>query len=272
MKEHVEKDRLDNLLLALGEFDSREKAKAAIMAGIVFVNGNREDKAGSKFPVNADIVIKGKKNPYVSRGGYKLEKAIKEFDLELNDVVAMDVGASTGGFTDCMLQNGASKVFAVDVGTNQLAYKLRVDERVVCLEQTNAKNLDHSIITEPVSFVSIDVAFISLTKILTAVRGVMAEDGQITALIKPQFEAGKEQVGKKGIVRDPLVHREVIEKILLYSQSIGFEILGLTFSPIKGPAGNIEYLALMKKNDKEFPEFDLNTVVDVVNSAHDLLD
>lgn len=272
MKEHIGKDRLDNLLLATGEFESREKAKAAIMAGIVFVDGNREDKAGSKFAVNAKIEIKGKKNPYVSRGGYKLEKAIKEFNLDLNGVIAMDVGASTGGFTDCMLQNGAAKVFAVDVGTNQLAYKLRIDERVVCLEKTNAKNLDNTIITHPVSLVSIDVAFISLTKILQAVRGVMEPNGLIAALIKPQFEAGKEKVGKKGVVRDPAVHIEVIENVLLYSESIGLEIVGLTFSPIKGPEGNIEYLALMKKNEGNFDKFDMKLIADVVGAAHDLLD
>ena len=230
------KTRLDVLMVERGLAESREKAKAIIMSGNVFVDGQREDKAGASFPEKAVIEVKGSPLKYVSRGGLKLEKAMSHFDVELHDKVCMDVGSSTGGFTDCMLQNGAKKVFAVDVGNGQLAWKLRY----VTPEQ----------IGEPVEFASIDVAFISLTKVLEPVRELLCPGGEVVALIKPQFEAGREQVGKKGVVRDKSVHLEVIKKVLEYALSIGFSVLNLEFSPIKGPEGNIEYLAHLKKQEE----------------------
>ena len=242
------KTRLDVLLVSLGLAESREKAKAVIMAGNVFVDGQREDKAGSMFEDKARIEVRGHKLPYVSRGGLKLEKAVKSFSLSLEGKLCMDVGSSTGGFTDCMLQNGARKVYAVDVGTNQLAWKLRTDERVVCMEKTNIRYLLPEHIPEPPEFASIDVAFISLTKVLLPVRELLTEDGQVVALIKPQFEAGREKVGKKGVVREPEIHEEVIRKVIDYADYIGFDILDLDFSPVKGPEGNIEYLLYLRKN------------------------
>lgn len=245
------KVRLDVLLVSRGLAESREKAKAIIMSGNVFVAGQREDKAGTMFDEKAQIEVKGHTLKYVSRGGLKLEKAMSRFTLTLQDKVCMDVGSSTGGFTDCMLQNGARKVFAVDVGTNQLAWKLRIDERVVCMEQTNIRYVTPEDIGEPVAFASIDVAFISLTKVLLPVKGILGESGQVVALIKPQFEAGREKVGKKGVVREKSTHLEVIEKVLTYAYSIGFDILDLEYSPIKGPEGNIEYLAHLEKTERE---------------------
>ena len=236
------KERLDVLLVQRGFFTSRERAKASIMAGEVFVNNQREDKAGSTFGIYSAIEVKGAKMKYVSRGGYKLEKAINSFEISLEGKTCMDVGSSTGGFTDCMLQGGAVKVFAVDVGTNQLAYKLRVDERVVSMEKTNVRYLEASTLPSLVDFVSIDVAFISLTKILENVRTFMKDGAEIVCLIKPQFEAGREKVGNKGVVKDKKVHEEVICNVLTFACSCGFELLGLEFSPIKGPEGNIEYL------------------------------
>ena len=243
------KERLDVLLVKRNLAESREKAKAIIMSGNVFVEGQREDKAGSTFSDEVQIEIKGHTLPYVSRGGLKLEKAVANFDVTLQDKVCTDVGSSTGGFTDCMLQNGARKVFAIDVGRGQLAWKLRQDERVVCMEKTNIRYVTPEDLGEPIDFSSIDVSFISLTKVLLPIRNYLKEDGQIVALIKPQFEAGREKVGKKGVVREKSTHREVIELVLSYAVSIGFAVLNLDFSPIKGPEGNIEYLVHLQKVD-----------------------
>ena len=245
------KMRLDVLLVNRGLAESREKAKAVIMEGKVFVKGQREDKAGSMFDEAAPIEIHGQKLRYVSRGGLKLEKAVAHFDLKLEGKICMDVGSSTGGFTDCMLQNGAAKVYAVDVGTNQLDWKLRSDPRVVCMEKTNIRYLLPEQIEEPPAFASIDVAFISLTKVLRPVRELLTADGQVVALIKPQFEAGRVKVGKKGVVREKSTHLEVIRQVLAYAWSIGFDILALEFSPIKGPEGNIEYLAWLQKTERK---------------------
>ena len=245
------KMRLDVLLVNRGLAESREKAKAVIMEGKVFVKGQREDKAGSMFDEAAPIEIHGQKLRYVSRGGLKLEKAVAHFDLKLEGKICMDVGSSTGGFTDCMLQNGAAKVYAVDVGTNQLDWKLRSDPRVVCMEKTNIRYLLPEQIEEPPAFASIDVAFISLTKVLRPVRELLTADGQVVALIKPQFEAGREKVGKKGVVREKSTHLEVIRQVLAYAWSIGFDILALEFSPIKGPEGNLEYLAWLQKTERK---------------------
>lgn len=255
-----------------GLAESREKAKAIIMSGNVFVDGQREDKAGASFPEKAVIEVKGNPLKYVSRGGLKLEKAMSHFDVTLEGKVCMDVGASTGGFTDCMLQNGAVKVYAVDVGNGQLAWKLRQDERVVCMERTNIRYVTREQIEEPVEFASIDVAFISLTKVLEPVKHLLTENGQVVALIKPQFEAGREQVGKKGVVRDKAVHLEVIERIISYASGIGFGILNLEFSPIKGPEGNIEYLIHLQ-NYKEGTEPEHATVNPqaIVEQAHQAL-
>ena len=245
------KERLDVLLVKRNLADSREKAKAIIMSGIVFVDGQREDKAGSNFDEKQEIIVKGKTLKYVSRGGLKLEKAMKNFDIVLKDKVCMDVGASTGGFTDCMLQNGAKKVFAIDVGRGQLDWKLRQDPRVVCMEKTNIRYVTPEDIGEPVQFSSIDVSFISLTKVLLPIRNYLTDEGQIVALIKPQFEAGREKVGKKGVVREKSTHIEVIHKVIDYAMSIGFEVLNLEFSPIKGPEGNIEYLLYLQKHPED---------------------
>ncbi len=242
------KERLDVLLVQRGLAVSRGKAKAVIMAGSVLVNGQREDKAGTMVDEKAEITVKGSQLRYVSRGGLKLEKAMKSFGIALDGRVCMDVGASTGGFTDCMLQNGAVKVYSVDVGHGQLDWKLRNDERVVCMEKTNIRYVVPENIGEPPSFVSIDVSFISLTKVLGPVRELMTDKGEIVCLIKPQFEAGREKVGKKGVVRDPAVHEEVIRKVIEYAAPLGLEKAGLTYSPIKGPEGNIEYLLYLRKH------------------------
>ena len=244
------KERLDVLLVKRNLVESREKAKAIIMSGNVFVEGQREDKAGSTFDESVQIEVKGQKLPYVSRGGLKLEKAMANFDVHLQDKVCTDVGSSTGGFTDCMLQNGARKVFAIDVGHGQLAWKLRQDERVVCMEKTNIRYVTPEDLGEKIDFSSIDVSFISLTKVLLPIRNYLKDDGQIVALIKPQFEAGREKVGKKGVVREISTHYEVIEMVLSYAISIGFQVLALDFSPIKGPEGNIEYLVHLQKSEE----------------------
>lgn len=249
------KERLDVLLVKRNLAASREKAKAIIMTGNVFVNGQREDKAGSTFKEDALIEVKGNPMKYVSRGGYKLEKAIDLWQVPLQDKVCMDVGSSTGGFTDCMLQNGAQKVYAIDVGTNQLAWKLRQDERVISMEKTNIRYVTREDIADFIDFFSVDVAFISLKKVLEPVKALLTQEGQGVCLVKPQFEAGREKVGKKGVVRDPKVHREVLEQIMQYVLSIGFEILELSFSPIKGPEGNIEYLLYIQNTDR-IPEED----------------
>ena len=243
----MEKERLDVLLVNRGMVESREKAKAVIMTGNVFVNEQRDDKAGQKFPVDVYIEIRGKKLKFVSRGGYKLEKALQVFPITLTGLTCMDVGASTGGFTDCMLQNGAKFVYSIDVGTNQLAWKLRQDERVRSMEKTNIRYVTPEDVGEPVDFVSIDVAFISLTKVLEPIWHLMKDEAQMVCLIKPQFEAGREKVGKKGVVRDLAVHKEVMEHVISYAKSLGFVIKGLDFSPIRGPEGNIEYLLYIQK-------------------------
>ncbi len=248
---------MDILLVKQGYAASREKAKAVIMSGNVFVNGQREDKAGSLFDAQT-AVIRVKENPlkYVSRGGLKLEKALKEFPIDLRDQVCMDIGASTGGFTDCMLQNGAKKVYSVDVGHGQLAWKLRNDERVVCMERTNFRYLCREEIEDDLDFASVDVSFISLTKILIPARKLLKSGGEMVCLIKPQFEAGREKVGKKGVVRDAAVHKEVVSKIADYAALLEYEILGLTFSPVKGPEGNIEYLIYLRKGTEAAREWE----------------
>ena len=272
MAEKVEKERLDVLLVEMGLASSRELAKAYIMAGNVYVDGQKEDKAGTKVPVNADIEVKGGQMKYVSRGGYKLEKAINEFGVQLEGKICLDIGASTGGFTDCMLQNGASKVYAIDVGYGQFAWKLRQDERVVCLEKTNVRYVTHEQVPDEGDFASIDVSFISLTKVLPAVLGVLGPAGQLVCLIKPQFEAGREKVGKKGVVRDINVHREVIEMIVNYVRAQNLGILALDFSPIKGPEGNIEYLIYLDKSQTGMNEEEVTArLEEVVAQSHKIL-
>jgi len=263
------KERLDVLLINRKLAPSREKAKAIIMSGNVLVEGQREDKAGSMFADTVDIKIKENPLPYVSRGGLKLAKAIPGFGLNLADSICMDVGSSTGGFTDCMLQNKAQKVYAIDVGRGQLDWKLRQDERVVCMERTNIRYVTPEDTGELVDFASIDVSFISLTKVLLPVYNLLKDNGEVVCLIKPQFEAGREKVGKKGVVRDFKVHEEVILMVGLYAKSIGFKICDLDFSPIKGPEGNIEYLLYLKKEAKDMPdeEFEEN-IKAIVDKAH----
>lgn len=265
------KERLDVLLVQKGLAPSREKAKAMIMEGNVFVDNNREDKAGTMFDENANIEVRGNTLKYVSRGGLKLEKAMTHFGITLDDKICMDIGASTGGFTDCMLQNGAKKVYAVDVGYGQFAWKLRQDERVVCMEKTNIRYVTPEHIADALDFASVDVSFISLTKVLGPARELLTEQGEMVCLIKPQFEAGREKVGKKGVVRDKAVHEEVIEKVIDFAVEIGFEILNLEYSPIKGPEGNIEYLVYIRKSEtgKMDASVDIHAVVE---AAHGELD
>lgn len=265
------KERLDVMLVNRGMVESREKAKALIMAGEVFVDGQREDKAGSMFKEECRIELRGTPMKYVSRGGYKLEKMVELHGIRLEGKTCMDVGASTGGFTDCMLQNGAVKVYAVDVGHGQLDWKLRNDERVVCMEKTNIRYVTEEDIEDKLDFASIDVSFISLTKVLLPVRNLLKDKGQIVCLIKPQFEAGREKVGKKGVVRDKNVHKEVIHMVVEYATTIGFCPLALTFSPVKGPEGNIEYLLHLVKDDsvQKLPSFDVDSVVE---DSHRTLD
>jgi 23S rRNA (cytidine1920-2'-O)/16S rRNA (cytidine1409-2'-O)-methyltransferase len=268
------KERLDVLLVKGGFAESREKAKAIIMSGNVFVNNNREDKAGQTFDEKAIIEVRGNTLKYVSRGGLKLEKAMANFEVSIDGKICMDVGASTGGFTDCMLQNGAVKVYSIDVGHGQLAWKLRQDERVVCMEKTNIRYVTNEDIPDLIDFSSIDVSFISLTKVLGPVRNLLADNGQVVCLIKPQFEAGREKVGKKGVVRDKKVHIEVIEMVVEFAKSIGFNVLNLDFSPIKGPEGNIEYLLHIEKgeNADTINKTDLDLINKIVEKAHDTLD
>lgn len=245
------KERLDVMLVNQGYAPSREKAKAIIMSGNVYVNGQKEDKAGTAFdPAKITLEVRGHSMKYVSRGGLKLEKAMEQWKFVLDGCVCMDIGSSTGGFTDCMLQNGAAKVYAVDVGHGQLAWKLRNDERVVCMEQTNFRYLTRADIQDDLDFASVDVSFISLTKILIPARKLLKPGGQMVCLIKPQFEAGREKVGKNGVVRDPDTHATVIAKIVDFADSIGFEVLHLEHSPIKGPEGNIEYLVHIRKREE----------------------
>ena len=247
----MKKERLDVLMVQRNLAESREKAKALIMSGIVYVNGQKEDKAGTSFEETVQIEVRGSTLKYVSRGGLKLEKAMSRFGVQLAGKVCMDVGASTGGFTDCMLQNGAVKVYAVDVVHGQLAWKLRNDDRVICMEKTNIRYVTPEDIGDRIEFSSIDVSFISLTKVLGPVKQLLTDNGQVVCLIKPQFEAGREKVGKKGVVREKSVHLEVIEMVSDYARSIGFGILGLEFSPIKGPEGNIEYLLYLQNYPQE---------------------
>ena len=267
------KERLDVLLVKRNLAESREKAKAVIMSGIVYVDGQKEDKAGSMFDETANVEVRGTTLKYVSRGGLKLEKARTHFGVTLEGKICMDVGASTGGFTDCMLQNGAVKVYSVDVGHGQLAWKLRNDERVVCMEKTNIRYVTPEEIPDRIQFVSIDVSFISLTKVLGPVKALMEPDGEVVCLIKPQFEAGREKVGKKGVVREKSVHLEVIEMVASFAGSIGFEALHLEFSPIKGPEGNIEYL-LHLRNCTDGSTFANDTIgaSEIVEKAHETLD
>lgn len=265
------KERLDVLLVQKGLAPSREKAKTMIMEGNVFVDNQREDKAGTFFDPSVHIEIHGNTLRYVSRGGLKLEKAMAQFGITLDDKVCMDIGASTGGFTDCMLQNGAKKVYAVDVGYGQFAWKLRQDPRVVCMEKTNIRYVTPEDIGDALNFASVDVSFISLTKVLGPAKELLKDGGQMVCLIKPQFEAGKDKVGKKGVVRDPAVHKEVIERVILFAKSIGFGILHLDYSPIKGPEGNIEYLVHIVK-DAEAESQEVIDVEAVVAAAHGELD
>mgnify|MGYP002603785843 CR=1 FL=1 len=265
------KERLDVLLVKRGLAESREKAKAIIMSGIVYVEDQKEDKAGTTFDENAKIEVRGSTLKYVSRGGLKLEKAMTHFGVTLDQKVCMDVGASTGGFTDCMLQNGAVKVFSVDVGHGQLAWKLRNDPRVVCMEKTNIRYVTPEDIDDVLDFASVDVSFISLTKILEPARNLLRDGGQMVCLIKPQFEAGRENVGKKGVVRDKAVHLEVVERIVSFALEHGFSVLHLSYSPIKGPEGNIEYLVHIQKSETATKEESVDPVA-VVEAAHAELD
>ncbi len=267
------KERLDVLLVKRGLAPSREKAKTIIMSGIVFVDNQREDKAGTFFDEKVNIEVRGKTLKYVSRGGLKLEKAMENFGVELKDKICMDVGASTGGFTDCMLQNGAVKVYSVDVGHGQLAWKLLQDDRVVCMDRTNIRYVTKEDIDDVIAFASIDVSFISLTKVLLPVKNLLTEDGQIVCLIKPQFEAGRENVGKKGVVRDKKVHKQVIDTVMEFAKSIGFDLLNLDFSTVKGPEGNIEYLLYLQNTIKS--EGENRTEISsetVVENSHSTLD
>ena len=264
------KKRLDLLVYERGLTSSREKAKALIMAGEVYVENQKADKPGDLYPEEAKVLLRGGER-YVSRGGLKLEKAMSAFKLDLTGLICMDVGASTGGFTDCMLQNGAAKVYAVDVGYGQLAWQLRNDSRVVNLERTNARYLTAEQVPEMIEFFSVDVAFISLTLILPALRELLAEKGRGVCLIKPQFEAGREKVGKKGVVREQSTHREVIEKVVAFAQTHGFCVKGLTFSPVKGPEGNIEYLLWLQRTEGEVSPFEPDAPAQVVEQSHQAL-
>ena len=272
------KERLDVLLVKKGLAPSMEKAKAVIMAGSVYVDGQKEDKAGSVFDEeSAQIEVRGHALPYVSRGGLKLEKALKVFPITLTDKICMDIGASTGGFTDCMLQNGAAKVYSVDVGYGQLDWKLRQDDRVVCMEKTNFRYMTPEDIPDVLDFASVDVSFISLDKILTPAYALLKEQGEMVALIKPQFEAGREKVGKKGVVRDPKVHEEVISRIVRHADEVSFEVLDLSYSPIRGPEGNIEYLIHLRKNPErtvypDIPAVFEKKIKEIVEEAHQELE
>ena len=269
----MKKIRLDQLVFDKGLAESRERAKAYIMAGSVYVNGQKETKPGTSVAEDAAVEMRGETLPYVSRGGLKLQKAIDTYQISLKDRVCVDIGASTGGFTDCMLQNGAVKVYSVDVGHGQLAWKLRNDERVVCMEKTNIRYVTPEEIPDRIQFVSIDVSFISLTKVLGPVKALMEPDGEVVCLIKPQFEAGREKVGKKGVVREKSVHLEVIEMVASFAGSIGFEALHLEFSPIKGPEGNIEYLLYLRNcTDGSTFTNDAIGASGIVDKAHETLD
>lgn len=266
------KERLDVLVVQGGFTESREKAKTLIMSGNVFVNGQREDKPGSTFDSEKSVItVKENQLKYVSRGGLKLEKALKVFPLDINEKICMDIGASTGGFTDCMLMNGASKVYSIDVGYGQLAWKLRSDERVVCMEKTNFRYLTKADIPDDIGFASVDVSFISLSKILPAAYDILLPDAYMVCLIKPQFEAGRDKVGKKGVVRDKKVHEEVITTVTDMAAALGFEVHGLEYSPIRGPEGNIEYLMYIQKKESGTNKVK-DIIEEIVNNAHESLD
>ena len=261
------KVRIDMLLLEKGFFESRQRAQTSILEGIVYIDEVRVDKPGQLVEENANIVIRGEKLPFVSRGGLKLDKAIKVFDIDVKEKVCMDIGASTGGFTDCLLQNDAKFVYSIDVGYGQLAWKLRQDSRVKCMEKTNFRYVTFEDIGEYIDFFCTDVSFISLEKILPVAYQLLKDNGTGVALIKPQFEASREEVGKKGVVKDINVHKKVIQKIVDFSQGIGFKVIGLDFSPIKGPEGNIEFLIYLSKNDLDIEQYDIDKVV---QQAHEL--
>jgi len=263
-------ERLDVELVNRGLVESREKGRALIMEGSVYVNGQKAFKAGEKVKDGMQIEIRGAKLPYVSRGGLKLEKSLKIFPLDLKDAVCADIGASTGGFTDCMLQNGAKKVYAIDVGYGQLAWKLRSDERVVNLERTNIRYLDFELITDEIDFISIDVSFISLKLVLPVAYELLKKNGNLVALIKPQFEAGREEVGKKGVVRDIEVHQDVIKRITDFAYDTGFSVKGLDFSPIKGPEGNIEFLMHLTKTEEKTNEISTEIIEQITQNSHQL--
>lgn len=264
------KERLDVLLVNRGLFESREKAKTAIMAGQIFMGTVCVDKAGTKVPIDADLSVKGNTLPYVSRGGLKLEKALQLYPIDLTDAVMVDIGASTGGFTDCALQNGAAKVFAIDVGYNQLAWSLRQDKRVINMEKQNIRTVTPEQLGELVDFISIDVAFISLDKVLPVAVTLLKDTGSLVALIKPQFEAGREKVGKGGIVRDPATHAEVLTRILNVAEEVGLHLHGVTYSPIKGTEGNIEFLGYFKKTTDGALPITPELIESVVAAAHEL--
>ena len=266
-----DKIRLDIALTQRGLAESREKAKALIMAGQVYLNGQKELKAGAAVKPDDEIEVRGSRNPFVSRGGLKLQKAAEKFDIDLSGCVCMDIGASTGGFTDCMLSHGAKKVYAIDVGYGQLAWKLRTDERVVNMERTNFRYVTHNEIPEDIDFASVDVSFISLRIILPVLRELLKSDGQAVCLIKPQFEAGREKIGKKGVVRDPQVHVEVVENIVKFALENGFDVKNLDFSPIKGPEGNIEYLMHIQKSENAQKMCEI-TPEELVKLSHGELD
>ena len=263
------KKRIDILLTEKNFFESRAKSQAMIMSGKILVNGQKIDKAGTLIDENSKIEIIGEEMPFVSRGGLKLQKALEVFEIDLSEKICVDIGASTGGFTDCMLQHGAKKIYAIDVGYGQLAWKLRNDERVINFERTNIRNVTRADFFDELNFASIDVAFIPLEKVLPVAKEILSDDGEIVALIKPQFEAGRDKVGKKGVVRDKKIHTEVLKKILNFSREIEFKVCGLDFSPIKGPEGNIEYLTFLRKTfDAEEINLDekINAVIDAAHN------
>ena len=264
----MKKIRLDQLVFDKGLAESRERAKAYIMAGSVYVNGQKETKPGTSVAEDAAVEMRGETLPYVSRGGWKLEKALRVFPVDVKDAVCIDCGASTGGFTDVLLQSGAAKVYAVDVGYGQLAWSLRTDPRVVCMERTNIRYVTHEQIPEEMAVAVADLSFISLRLILGAVGALLKPEGEMVCLVKPQFEAGKDKVGKKGVVRDPAVHAEVLHEFLRYAPECGFGVRGLDFSPIRGPEGNIEYLAWLKKGAESIPEPDIDALVAASHAAH----
>lgn len=265
------KERIDTLLVEEGFFDSREKARRAIMAGLVFIDNQKVDKPGTKVSTEGSILVKGNPIPYVSRGGLKLEKAINEFSIDLDNKVCLDIGASTGGFTDCMLQNGASKVYSIDVGYGQLDWKLRQDSRVVPMERTNIRYVTIDNIGQHADFASIDVSFISLRLVLPVLKQLLKENGEIVALVKPQFEAGKENVGKKGVVRDITVHKNVVSEVIKFAIEIELEIIDFAYSPIKGPEGNIEYLLYMKNIKSSNESLDMDYIENIINQSHERL-